>query len=166
MAETPEGAGQEVGARQPGAGRCGRGVWILGGLGDSGPLGSRRATGVSAETMAKEEGEGCAPTAAADSGEGAGPGCGLRAAGSRAGAPEFAERPGPAEKMAQSFLSRNSTQKWSLKSGVSERKLLLGGGAAGPELLRPGKQDEVYWVLVLAGSFGCRLGGIAPLGGN
>lgn len=52
-----------------------------------------------------------------------------------------------AEKMAQSFVSRNRTQKWSLKSGVSERKLLLGGGAAGSELLRSGKQDEVGWVL-------------------
>lgn len=68
--------------------------------------------------------------------------------------------------MAQSFVSRNRTQKWNLKSGVSERKLLLGGGAAGPELLRSGKQDELGWVLVQAGSFGCRMGGIAPLAGN
>lgn len=54
----PRGAGQEVGARRPGAGRGGRGLADGGGLGDSGPLGSRRVTWASAETMAKEEGDG------------------------------------------------------------------------------------------------------------
>lgn len=52
------GAGQEVGARRPGA--------VLGlprgsatrRAGDSGPLGTRRVTRASAETMAEEEGEG------------------------------------------------------------------------------------------------------------
>lgn len=168
-----KGAGQEVGARQPGAGRGGRGVWILGGLGDSGPLGSRRATRVSAETMAKEEGEGSGVQRAnCRGGLGRGGRAWLLAAGrgeqgGRGRAPPSLQRNrARAEKMAQSFVSRNRTQKWSLKSGVSERKLLLGGGAAGSELLRTGELDEVGWVLVHSGSFGYRLGGIAPLPGN
>lgn len=167
------GAGQEVGARQPGAVRDGRGVWIRGGLGDSGPLGNRRATRDSAETMAKEEGEGSGVQRAnCRGGLGRGGRAWLLAAGrgeqgGRGRAPPSLQRNrARAERMAQSFVSRSRTQKWSLKTGVWERKLLLGGGAAGRELLVTGKQDEVGWVLVHGGSFGCRLEGIAPLAGN
>lgn len=81
----PRGAGQEVGARQPGAGRGGRGLADGGGLGDSGPLSSRRATRASEETMAKEEGDDRAVQRAnRRGGLGRGAGAWLRPAGSGA----------------------------------------------------------------------------------
>lgn len=124
LAATPEGGGSGSGGAAAGSGpgrpRLGR----RGGLGDSGPLGSRRATRASAETMAKEEGDGCsAPTAAAGSGEGPGPGCGPRGAG-RAGA---RGENGP------KFRLPEWGARWSLKLGVSERKPARSGGAAGPD---------------------------------
>lgn len=160
LAATPEGGGSGSGGAAAGSGpgrpRLGR----RGGLGDSGPLGSRRATRASAETMAKEEGDGCrAPTAAAGSGEGPGPGCGPRGAGragGRAGAraPEFAAHPG-ARREWPKVSSPGVGRQVEPKVGSVREEAGAEWRSCGSRLLRAGERDELGWVRVGASGAAC-----------